>query len=1482
MKHKLLLNSLLIAILVSFSFHDVFAQETYYRSVEVVEAEIFDYGQARIVSDRVLVRLHSGVMDSRAAEIRQQMQAVFEFRIDFVDAEAWRVENGRVPEIIRTWSNHPDIDIIQPDYAYDIPDYTAELIDTSAQTEDGLFPNDPFFDLLWGLNNTGQDPFEGTPGADISAPEAWELETGNPDVIIAVLDTGVDYNHPDLQGNMWQDADGNFGANFAGGPVNDPMDFSGHGTHVAGTVAAVGNNGVGVTGVMWEADIMAVRVCNEDTCPLSAIAQGLEYAIENGARISNNSYGTQTPTASGPAPLYVTMMENAQQQGHFYITSAGNANNDNDVLNVYPANLMLDFDNVFSVGNSTPDDTRSPGSNFGNETVHLFAPGTNIASTFLDNDYFYLTGTSMASPHVAGIAGLLLSRNPGADYHFLRDRLMDGADEVDALENFSIAGGRANALQTLLAADVPIIQIFPESLSFQVTESGQQTREIEVSNPGNQPLEVEVSALFDNGSVTIETGFQGDGFSQPQSDRSGLLVEAFSPDGGLLSDTPLTASPGTFTVEPGGTAEVSVTFDAAGLDFGTYSGEIIFSSNAENEPEISVPVSASVVVGDVITLWEQLPEGNQGIMSGYFPPIDVAVYAADDFELDDTAQLTFLSARGFQVDQDLVEDVLIEVSFYVFGDDNGVPAGNPDEAESTLFTHTAQPGDSGFEVIQNDFIYTFELDLVDAGLDPLILNEGVYWLAAVPSLDLNTLAGESRWNWYRGEENLNEPVLLDRDNVFGSGFTDWTTFSDVGLDWSSLGLVFTIQGFLMPDAAPVMSVTPEEFNIELEEGSEASATLTISNTGDAPLSVDLEALFSGALQNQSVLTLSETSFTIQPGGERQLTLGVDASDLSPGSYSGEIQLSGNDPETPELTVPVSLEITGEVFGPLMSIQPESLTLSGEIPETVTAELEFSNPGDQTLTVELSTLLTAGRTVAGPDSGTDSDAFTVTPSSLSIPGGESVLVTAALDAGQLEAGTYDGTINAQSNAATNPSQSVPVDVIVIEPDQEPGSFTLQSPEDGATIEVDPNTDGVVVFEWEASSNTESYTMMLAGSSQGFDDPLLEFESDTDGTAESFTISDVELHAQLTNAGFDEGQTHAFFWSVRAEGPGGETLADAPFEINVELLAGQPEPQPFSLLAPEDGAEFVTVPEDEIELVFEWEASENADSYTWLAYEPDGSADNPLLSFDSDEDGTATSLTFTLTELNDLLTAQGVEEGDETTWLWTVIAGAGVMEQEAEEAFEVNLVRGAAFILVEPTELEFQLPEGESGQQSFTLINEGFIDLAYELFPAEVAWLELESELSGVIGPGNSEEIQVSAHAAELAPGDYSANIQIESNDPDQPIILLEVFLEVMEGTRTGDEPELPESVQLYQNYPNPFNPATTIRFALPESGEVRLEVFNMMGEQVALLENGSRGAGYHTIEFNAANLASGIYLYRLQSKTPEAGKQVLVKKMTLIK
>lgn len=306
-------------------------------------------------------------------------------------------------------------------------------------------PNDSAFTNLWGLHNTGQSG--GTPGADISATSAWAMTTGSTNVIVAVIDTGIDYNHPDLAANMWVNPNPTFGdlhgARFISGngqPTSgDPMDDHGHGTHVAGTIGAVGNNGVGVAGVNWNVRLMALKfITAANGGELADAIACVEYAIAHGAHLSNNSWG-----GGGYSQAMKDAIDAAGRANQLFIAAAGNAGTNNDTAPFYPASY--ESPNVISVANSTSMDARSSSSNYGTNSVHLAAPGNLIYSTMRNNSYGNMSGTSMASPHVAGVAALLLARHPDAPYADVRRWILDGVDVLPAWTNLVRTGGRLNA-----------------------------------------------------------------------------------------------------------------------------------------------------------------------------------------------------------------------------------------------------------------------------------------------------------------------------------------------------------------------------------------------------------------------------------------------------------------------------------------------------------------------------------------------------------------------------------------------------------------------------------------------------------------------------------------------------------------------------------------------------------------------------------------------------------------------------------------------------------------------------------------------------------------------------------------------------------------------------------------------------------------------------------------------------------------------------
>lgn len=336
-------------------------------------------------------------------------------------------------EMIAAYEARPDVEYAEPNFMY------APL----------NTPDDPSFDQLWGLHNTGQSG--GTPGADISALDAWATTTGSSNVIVAVIDTGIDYTHPDLAANMWSNPNPTFGdvhgARFVSGngqPTNgDPMDDHSHGTHVAGTIGAIGDNGIGVAGVAWNVRLMGLKfITSSNQGSLADAIAAIEYAIEHGAHLSNNSWG-----GGGYSQALKDAIEAAGNANQLFVAAAGNENNNNDNSPAYPA--TYDLPNIISVANSTRTDARSGLSNYGANSVHVAAPGTAIYSTVLNSSYGNKSGTSMAAPHVAGTAALLLSLHENAPYAQLKKWILSSVTPLSNWDDLVITGGRLNAAQAI-------------------------------------------------------------------------------------------------------------------------------------------------------------------------------------------------------------------------------------------------------------------------------------------------------------------------------------------------------------------------------------------------------------------------------------------------------------------------------------------------------------------------------------------------------------------------------------------------------------------------------------------------------------------------------------------------------------------------------------------------------------------------------------------------------------------------------------------------------------------------------------------------------------------------------------------------------------------------------------------------------------------------------------------------------------------------
>jgi subtilisin family serine protease/fibronectin type 3 domain-containing protein len=323
-------------------------------------------------------------------------------------------------------------------------------------------PTDPLFVNQWDFHNTGQSG--GTFDADIDAPEAWDVTTGSGSTIVAVLDTGVDYLHPDLAANIWVNQDelaGNGIDDDLNGYVDDirgydfynndnnPLDDHGHGTHVAGTIGAVGNNGIGIAGVNWNVQIMPLKFLGADGSGTTSDAiEALRYAIDNGAHISNNSWGGDPFSQS----LY-NAIRDARDVGHIFVAAAGNGNFigfgiDNDATPFYPSSY--DLDNIVAVAATDSTDNIAVFSNYGATSVDLGAPGVSILSTLPNGNYGLNSGTSMAAPHVAGALSLVRDHVPGLTYRQIIDRVLASTDPLTALDGKTATGGRLNVAAALV------------------------------------------------------------------------------------------------------------------------------------------------------------------------------------------------------------------------------------------------------------------------------------------------------------------------------------------------------------------------------------------------------------------------------------------------------------------------------------------------------------------------------------------------------------------------------------------------------------------------------------------------------------------------------------------------------------------------------------------------------------------------------------------------------------------------------------------------------------------------------------------------------------------------------------------------------------------------------------------------------------------------------------------------------------------------
>ncbi len=418
----------------------------------------------------LLVRFRSGTTAEEVERIAARFGDRVEDRVESVSGLAVITDtDGFDRQEFDAYRALPGVEFVEPNYRISLDPEDAEdevggsFSVTEMDRESSAMPDDPMFGEQWALENKGQR--DGKIRADVGALNAWAKATGSNKVVVAVLDSGVDYTHPDLTNNMWvrpaniapyrdeqlgaiEDARGYNAVDNSG----DPMDENGHGTHCAGIIGAEGNNAEGIAGVNWKVEIMPLKFMSAGGFGTTKDAiEAINYVIERkragvNVRVISASWGsTQKSRALGE------VIRKAGEEGILFVAASGNSSANTDRSPHYPSSY--DLPNVISVAALNRRDELASFSNYGPKSVHVAAPGAEILSTWLGGEYEEHSGTSMATPVVSGIAALVLSVDNDLSVKELRERLLGSVDKLDPLNGKVASGGRICAARALGVSD---------------------------------------------------------------------------------------------------------------------------------------------------------------------------------------------------------------------------------------------------------------------------------------------------------------------------------------------------------------------------------------------------------------------------------------------------------------------------------------------------------------------------------------------------------------------------------------------------------------------------------------------------------------------------------------------------------------------------------------------------------------------------------------------------------------------------------------------------------------------------------------------------------------------------------------------------------------------------------------------------------------------------------------------------------------------
>lgn len=856
----------------------------------------------------VLIRFRANASAASIQAIKDDLGAdrirqFTKLRVDYL-----RISRASVDEAVTRYRTHPAVEVIEPNYIY-----RASFV-----------PNDPMFDQLWGMQNTGQTG--GTPGADISAVQAWDVFTGSPSVLVGVIDSGVDYTHPDLAANIFTNTGeipGNFIDDDGNGFIddvrgwdfvnndNDPMDDAGHGTHCSGTIGAVGNNGIGVAGVTWNVRILPIKFLDSfgSGTTEGAIA-AVDYARTMGVQIVSASWG-----GTGNSELLRSAIESFNNAGGLFVAAAGNAGQNTDVFPFYPS--AYDLPRIVAVAASTHNDVLAGFSNFGVVTVDLAAPGESILSTVPGAGYAVFNGTSMATPHVAGALALMLARFPGMDADAAKSLLLSRADPIPALAGLVLSGARLNAFMMVAEAD----SIPPGGIS-----------DLSVASTGGQNVTLHWTASGDDGPIGTASRYD------VRYSTSQITEENFE------SATPASGAPNPL---PAGSAQEML---VPGLDFST-----AYHFAIKTHDEFG---TASVL-------------SNKALATTLGPP-DVEVsplsLSADLFTGQTDTQIVTLSNHGlsdlvFETDVESVDSMAVDI----LPASHGVP-------QSLLGRGTRVPleqlvaGNASFpaqvEVAPTD-LDAFRagaagVAAVEAGPGRIVLSptEEVFGNTAVNFFGGTRMRGNifqcttervlREHRLYLGPDFAARMWFLVYEGATAEGNYNLISASELpsagpGLGWYSSGDVdvpltegrfyLIVASFEAPsnyfgsDFLPVYPI-PASFG-QLIAGAGASwapqygvppppSQFVPSDAFGLPVAY-YQTLVTD--QNLHWLTANPASGSVAAGGTLDLAVTFDATGLNGGDYESRLAILSNDPDESRVEVTAHLHVTGAAD---VEVDPDSL------------------------------------------------------------------------------------------------------------------------------------------------------------------------------------------------------------------------------------------------------------------------------------------------------------------------------------------------------------------------------------------------------------------------------------------------------------------------------------------------------------------------------------------------------------------------------